>query len=197
MPPPPPPPNPSLVHLPPWIETLALLHVLPLILLVTPAQLTRPGIGRNTSCALSDWLTSSPGGCSQRELWFTDILMYLLHSMALSPCTREDLATLATNNLTDYDAESEIQTTIIIFLFCPHKNYDPVSSHTGLLHSYPHIQSCGYAVLLITCRCQGIRIVVPQSQSEAQETAGVSCTCTCSSQWVCFDCGSRHQLIGN
>ena len=36
----------------------------------------RPGIGRNASCALSDWLTSRPGGCSQpRELWFSDILM--------------------------------------------------------------------------------------------------------------------------
>ena len=27
---------------------------------------------------MSDWLTSRPGGCSQtRELWFTDILMYI------------------------------------------------------------------------------------------------------------------------
>ena len=31
-------------------------------------------IGQNTSCALSDWLTSRPGGCSQpRELWFSGI----------------------------------------------------------------------------------------------------------------------------
>ena len=40
----------------------------------TPVQLMRPGIGQNMSCAISDWLTSRPGGCSQpRELWFTDI----------------------------------------------------------------------------------------------------------------------------
>ena len=46
--------------------------------LVTPAQLMRPGIGRNASCAMSDWLTSRPGGCLQpRELWFTDFLMYM------------------------------------------------------------------------------------------------------------------------
>ena len=46
--------------------------------MVTPAQLMRPGIGRNTSCAVSDWLTSRPGGCSQpRELWFSDIFMYM------------------------------------------------------------------------------------------------------------------------
>ena len=42
---------------------------------VTPAQ---PGIGRNTSCAMSDWLTSTctcRPSCSQpRELWF---LMYM------------------------------------------------------------------------------------------------------------------------
>ena len=44
---------------------------------VAPAQLMRPGIGRNASCASGDWLTSRPKGCSQpRELWFFDILMY-------------------------------------------------------------------------------------------------------------------------
>ena len=32
---------------------------------VTPVQLMRPGIGQNASCALSDWLTSRPGGYSQ------------------------------------------------------------------------------------------------------------------------------------
>ena len=40
-------------------------------LLVTPAQLMRPGIDRNASCTLGDCLTSSPEGCSwPRELWF-------------------------------------------------------------------------------------------------------------------------------
>ena len=34
---------------------------------------------RYTSCALSDWLTCRPEGCSQpRELWFSDILISLL-----------------------------------------------------------------------------------------------------------------------
>ena len=28
---------------------------------VTPAQLMRPGIGQNASCAMSGWLTSRPG----------------------------------------------------------------------------------------------------------------------------------------
>ena len=43
------------------------------------AQLMRPGIGRNASCASGNWLTSRPKGCLQpRELWFFDILMYLL-----------------------------------------------------------------------------------------------------------------------
>ena len=51
-------------------------HVTP-TLPVAPAQLMRPGIGRNASCAMGDWLTSRPKGCSQpRELWFFDILMY-------------------------------------------------------------------------------------------------------------------------
>ena len=47
--------------------------------MVTPAQLMRPGIGRNTSCTLiSDWLTCRPVSCSQsRELLFTDSLMYI------------------------------------------------------------------------------------------------------------------------
>ena len=37
------------------------------------AQLMRPGIGRNVPCAMSNWLTSSPGDCSQpRESWFSD-----------------------------------------------------------------------------------------------------------------------------
>ena len=44
---------------------------------VTPAQLKRPGIGRNASCALGDCSTSRPEGCSQsRKLWFVDILMH-------------------------------------------------------------------------------------------------------------------------
>ena len=35
------------------------------------AQLMRPGIGRNASCAVGDCLTSRPKGRSQpRELWF-------------------------------------------------------------------------------------------------------------------------------
>ena len=39
---------------------------------VTPAQLTRPGIGRNASCASGDCLTSRPKGRSwPRELWFS------------------------------------------------------------------------------------------------------------------------------
>ena len=39
---------------------------------VTPAQLMRPGIGRNASCASGDCLTSRPKGRSQpRELWFS------------------------------------------------------------------------------------------------------------------------------
>ena len=39
----------------------------------------RPGIGRNASCASGDWLTSRPKGCSQpRQLWFFDILMYII-----------------------------------------------------------------------------------------------------------------------
>ena len=38
---------------------------------VTPAQLMRPGIGRNASCALGDCLTPRPKGRSwPRELWF-------------------------------------------------------------------------------------------------------------------------------
>ena len=38
------------------------------------AQLKRPGIACNTSCALGDWLTSRPEGCSQpKESWFADI----------------------------------------------------------------------------------------------------------------------------
>ena len=46
-------------------------------------QQMRPGIGRNASCALSDWLTSRPGGCSQpRELSFSDILIYMYISGA-------------------------------------------------------------------------------------------------------------------
>ena len=37
----------------------------------TPAQLMRPGIGRNASYALGDCLTSRPEGRSRpRELWF-------------------------------------------------------------------------------------------------------------------------------
>ena len=58
---------------------------------VTPAQLMRPGIGRNASCATDDWLTSRPMGCSQpRESWFFDILMYIqiisLHPSSHDTC---------------------------------------------------------------------------------------------------------------
>ena len=39
---------------------------------VTPAQLMRPGIDRNASCASGDCLTSRPEGRSRpRELWFS------------------------------------------------------------------------------------------------------------------------------
>jgi hypothetical protein len=49
-------------------------HTLTLALAL--AQLMRPGIGRNASCALGDCSTSRPKGCSQpRELWFVDILI--------------------------------------------------------------------------------------------------------------------------
>ena len=39
---------------------------------VTPAQLMRPGIGQNASCAVGDCLTSRPKGrLRPRELWFS------------------------------------------------------------------------------------------------------------------------------
>ena len=54
-------------------------HVIP-TLLVTPAQLMRPGIGRNASCALGNCLTIQPDGCLwPRELWFSCTDEYHVH----------------------------------------------------------------------------------------------------------------------
>ena len=79
--------NPSSIR-PALCVTYMCMHKTP-TLPVTPAQLMRPGIGRNASCALGDCLTSiGLRGCSQpRELWFFDILMYSVCTYCIHACT--------------------------------------------------------------------------------------------------------------
>ena len=51
------------------------------------AQLMRPGIGRNASCALGDCLTSRPKGRSRpRELWFSNYAKEVLIQNCMYMC---------------------------------------------------------------------------------------------------------------
>ena len=57
---------------------------------VTPAQLKRPGIGRNTSCALGNCSTSV---CSLGSCGFVDILTYIVcmaHAIIQSKCSSSE-----------------------------------------------------------------------------------------------------------